>query len=382
MLLGLGGTFLFVPSFQLANAFPKHSGLVVAIITGAFDASSSVFLSYRMAYEASDVSIMPSHAYHTTAQLAAKIEKASDQTRDIHVSDGDISDSNELIRVRSARSDRRKAKLDKLEEIAGDSEYREARIRAEEERQETSGVWGVLHGMSAHRQILTPWYILILLLTVLQMLRMNYFIATIGSQYRYMLGSEEASAINHFFDAALPMGGVLSTPLIGLVLNNLSVPTTFGLLTSFTVAIGVFNCVPSIWAGYMTVLPLSSSGRCITRPSRNNALHAASSEGHQEIIRLLLSKGADVNAQGEYYSNALFAASSGGHQEIVGLLLNTGADVNAHGGYYGNALQAASSGGHQEIAALLQKNGAITSSKRPGSRAPSNPVKKPRLSGP
>ncbi|CAI6090987.1 unnamed protein product [Clonostachys chloroleuca] len=250
MLLGLGGTFLFVPSFQLANTFPKHSGLVVAIITGAFDASSSVFLFYRIAYEASDsslspeifffsyivvpililvaeVSIMPSHIYHTMAQLEAKIEKASDQTRDIYVSDGDISDSNELIRVRSARSDRRKAKLDKLEETAGNAEYREARIRAEEERQETSGVWGVLYGITSDASD-------------------ELFIATIGSQYRYMLGSEEASAINHFFNAALPMGGVLSTPLIGLVLNNLSVPIIFGFLTGFTVAIGVFNCVPSI----------------------------------------------------------------------------------------------------------------------------------------
>ncbi|CAG9948775.1 unnamed protein product, partial [Clonostachys rosea f. rosea IK726] len=272
MLLGLGGTFLFVPSFQLANAFPKHSGLVAVIITGGFNASSSVFLFYRIAYEAFDgslspeifffgyiivpililvaeVSIIPSYAYHTTAQLEAKIEKASDQIRDIHISDGDISDSNELIRVRSTRSDRRKAKLDKLEEIAGDTEYREARIRAEEERQETSGIWGILYGISAHRQILTPWYILILLLIVLQIIRINYFITTISSQYRYILGSEEASTINHFFNTALPMGGVLSTPLISLILNNLSVPITFRLLTGFTVAIGVFNC-----AGYITVI--------------------------------------------------------------------------------------------------------------------------------
>jgi hypothetical protein len=28
-------------------------------------------------------------------------------------------------------------------------------------------------------------------------------------------------------------------------------------------------------------------------------------KGHEEIVELLLSKGADVNAQGEYYGNAL-----------------------------------------------------------------------------
>lgn len=39
--LSLGGTFIFVPAFQVANAFPKYSGTIVALVTGAFDASVS-----------------------------------------------------------------------------------------------------------------------------------------------------------------------------------------------------------------------------------------------------------------------------------------------------------------------------------------------------
>jgi ankyrin repeat protein len=35
----------------------------------------------------------------------------------------------------------------------------------------------------------------------------------------------------------------------------------------------------------------------------------------------------------EQYGNALQAASSGGHEAIVKLLLEKGADVNAQGGY-------------------------------------------------
>ena len=57
-------------------------------------------------------------------------------------------------------------------------------------------------------------------------------------------------------------------------------------------------------------------------------------------MELLLERGADVNAQGGYYSNALWAASWKGHQEVVELLLERGADVNTQGGYYSNALQA------------------------------------------
>jgi len=40
-----------------------------------------------------------------------------------------------------------------------------------------------------------------------------------------------------------------------------------------------------------------------------NALQAASSEGHDMIVQLLLDKGAEVKAKGGHYSNALQAAS-------------------------------------------------------------------------
>ncbi|KAH6871703.1 hypothetical protein B0T10DRAFT_590702 [Thelonectria olida] len=276
--LALGGPSLFVPSFQLANAFPKHSGLVVALITGAFDASAAVFLFYRMAYDASggkfslekfffsylmvpvlillaEFLLMPSRAYHTMVGFTRKIEKAQDRTRDVHDSDEVISDAGELTRVRSARANKRKAKPEKIEELVGDNEHREQRIKIVEECQEASGVWGVLHGVPAHQQMLSPWFILILLLTVLQMLRMNYFIATIRAQYRYMLESEVAAeGINEFFGVALPLGGVSSTPFIGLLLNNLSVPNTFGVLTLFIIVIGTLNCLPLLWAGYATVV--------------------------------------------------------------------------------------------------------------------------------
>ncbi|KAI1142088.1 putative MFS transporter [Hypoxylon sp. FL0543] len=278
ILLSLGGTFVFVPSFQLANAFPRYSGLIVALVTGAFDGSAAIFLFYRLAWEASgrtftpsrfffgytivgvlllvgEFALMPAHAYHSAPALARKLEKAQDATRDLHDSDDELENPNEIRRVRSARAQQRLAKVEQIEELVGNEVQREDRVQLEEERQAASGIWGVLHGVPAHRQMLTPWFFLLLLLTVLQMLRMNYFIATIRAQYRYLLRSEKlAEDINHFFDVALPVGGVFATPFIGLLLNNLSVATASGVLTLFIVAIGVLNCLPEVWAGYATVV--------------------------------------------------------------------------------------------------------------------------------
>jgi MFS family permease len=226
--LALGGTFIFVPSFSIANAFPKYAGTIVATVTGAFDASAAVFLFYRMAYQSSGGTFTPEKfffaylvvpatilvaqftfmnedAYKTVPQLEAKIEKEQDATRDVHDSDDEISDS-EVQKLRNQRRYHRESKLQELDKLLGDADERQGRVEKEEDRLAKSGVWGVLHGRTATQQILSPWFILIALLTVLQMLRMNFFIATIKTQYREMLGSRVlARQINNFFDVALPV---------------------------------------------------------------------------------------------------------------------------------------------------------------------------------
>jgi hypothetical protein len=276
--LALGGTFLFVPSFQIANAFPKHAGTIVALVTGAFDASAAVFLLYRLVYEASGrlftpdkfflgylvvptfiiialATVMPTKDYVSTLQLENRIERAEDATYDVHDSDDEIESRSELNMLRKKRADLRKRRLRQLDAVLGDKDERQMRADREEDRQQTSWVWGVLHGLPAHRQMATPWFILITLMTILQMIRMNYFIATIRSQYEFMLGSvEEADKIGAFFDVALPVGGVLFTPAIGYLLDRLSVPAMLGLIVLFTTVIGVLNSIPAVWAGYMTVV--------------------------------------------------------------------------------------------------------------------------------
>jgi ankyrin repeat protein len=95
-----------------------------------------------------------------------------------------------------------------------------------------------------------------------------------------------------------------------------------------------------------------------------NPLQAASYQGHERVVQLLLEKGADVNVQGGYNGSALQAASYRGHEKILQLLLERGADVNAHSGYYGSALQAASFEGHEKISQLLLEKGADVNAKR------------------
>jgi hypothetical protein len=89
-----------------------------------------------------------------------------------------------------------------------------------------------------------------------------------------------------------------------------------------------------------------------------NALQAASSRGHEQVVTTLLDKGAEANAQGGVYGNALYAASGRGHEQVVKMLLDKDAKVNAQGGDYGNALQAASQGGYKQVVKMLLDKGA------------------------
>ncbi|KAI1379582.1 ankyrin repeat-containing domain protein [Hypoxylon crocopeplum] len=130
-----------------------------------------------------------------------------------------------------------------------------------------------------------------------------------------------------------------------------------------------------------TVRILLEKGANVNREGRSHygsALRSASSEGHEKIVRLLLDKGANIHAQGgclsanalqeasrgaginaiSGYGTVLQAASWGGQNEIVKLLLQKGADIHAEGGcQYGNALRAASASSHEKIVQLLIEKG-------------------------
>ncbi len=273
LFLALGGPFVFISSFQLSNTFPQYSGLILALLTGAFDTSSAIFLFYRLLYQATDASLtpkkfflaylvvpayilvvqlllMPSKSYKTVGEL---VTVAEDSTHDVHDSDDELADEAAVQRLREERRVRRESVISEITELLGSKDGTK-QAEAEEKKKNISGVWGALHGRTAWQQIKTPWFVLVTLFTVVQMTRINYFVATIRPQYEYLLGDyEKAVRVNEFFDVALPLGGVLSVPFIGLVLDNTSTPFVLALLVTIATAIGVLGVIPEMWAAYANV---------------------------------------------------------------------------------------------------------------------------------
>lgn len=266
--LALGGPFIFISSFQLSNTFPKHSGTILALLTGAFDTSSAVFLIYRLIFQSTDGSfttkrffliylavpalilvaqifLMPSNSYRTVGEL---VQQAEDPSTD---SDSDL-DINPEERAQ-LRQERRESVVSEITELLGTKGAEEQQAQ-QQHVEATSGVWGVLHGKPALKQIMTPWFILIALFTIIQMTRINYFVATIRTQYSFLVGPGKAENINAFFDIALPLGGVVAVPFIGLVLDHTSTVFTLALLVTIATTIGVLGVIPNTGSAYANII--------------------------------------------------------------------------------------------------------------------------------
>ena len=119
---------------------------------------------------------------------------------------------------------------------------------------------------------------------------------------------------------------------------------------------------------------------------QRTALLQAAERGWDDVVQILIDKGADIDCQDEYQQTALLMACEKGHTEVVSVLVASGAkgleaalsttlihepgndlqllllgaepDVGTHSGVYENALSHACSFGFEESVKLLLKKGA------------------------
>ena len=91
---------------------------------------------------------------------------------------------------------------------------------------------------------------------------------------------------------------------------------------------------------------------------KQTALHKAAAQGHEEIIQLLFSKGASLEAKSLNWGTPLHCAASCGHTSTVELLLSKGASLEAEDCDELTPLHCAVLHGHTSTVELLLSKGA------------------------
>ncbi|KAL9631888.1 MAG: hypothetical protein Q9164_005649 [Protoblastenia rupestris] len=94
--------------------------------------------------------------------------------------------------------------------------------------------------------------------------------------------------------------------------------------------------------------------------SGRTALHLASLNGQEDVVRYLLAEGAAIETQDCNGDTPLQSASQNGHIQVVALLLAAGAKIDANGKYPGSVIMSAANNGHYSTADLLLFNGFST----------------------
>ena len=162
LFLALGGPFVFISSFQLSNAFPRNSGFILALLTGAFDSSSAVFLIYRLIYNATggvftpqkfflaylivplyilvvQIFLMPKKSYKTVGELVQQAE--APKIDDDSVASEDLG-SEEATHIRQERQRRHEDMVTEVTSLLGNKSGHQQ--KKEVEKQQKSGVFGAL----------------------------------------------------------------------------------------------------------------------------------------------------------------------------------------------------------------------------------------------
>ncbi|MCP9266187.1 Ankyrin repeat domain-containing protein 17 [Dirofilaria immitis] len=96
-----------------------------------------------------------------------------------------------------------------------------------------------------------------------------------------------------------------------------------------------------------------------TESNHDTALTLAATGGHDSLVELLITRGADIEHKDKKGFTPIILAATGGHVNVVELLLNHGANIEAQSDRTKDtALSLACSGGRKEVVELLLKRGA------------------------
>lgn len=222
--LSVAGPTVFIGLLTLTRIFIHNQGMIMAAFVGTFDASTIVFYAFQILLKnglVSNLSLL-FRIYGVLPPILSLIIWINWETTDIIYKNV-------------------------VDEEEGD-----------DESQENARLLPKTDGGDLETQIMSGCFIGITIILCIFMTRLNFYISTLADQLldlgRNNLNFyENIPSLVAFFNIVLPIGGIVSIPIIGVLLDNLSFPILFTLVGICGTLFGVLNFISNVAAQYTAI---------------------------------------------------------------------------------------------------------------------------------
>lgn len=229
-LISVAGPTVFMGLLTQTRIFVNYQGMVMAAFVGTFDASTIVFYVFQILSQNGWVSnlsllfryygilppILSLIIWINWESMIIPLKKIDEEDRG-----NDLIESDENTQLLSSNDDN------------GDQD-------------------------SFLEQIQSNYFIGITIILCIYMTRLNFYISTLADQLQDLGENNHylKQAIPNlmtFFYIVLPAGGIVSIPIIGVLLENLKFPILFTILGILGTVLGVLNFIPNTVAQYAAI---------------------------------------------------------------------------------------------------------------------------------
>ncbi|KAI5475172.1 hypothetical protein MNV49_001859 [Pseudohyphozyma bogoriensis] len=254
-LIAIGGPLVCLSSFHLSNAFPAHAGVVLAAVTGSFDASSIPFVIYEWVYRSKEVSLRRFFWGYLIIPLSLIIEQTLIAPEETYQRQAPTKSTEHVPTETDPLIPPPEASLDP-ENLAASmiaSGFSQIHLTAQDDEglvtalKSKDTLTGTLYGMTAVEQLKTSWFWALTFFVAVHMTRINFYILSIDTQLQDFTGSREtAESLTRIFSVMLPIGGIAGIPVVGLLLDRLPFLHVMLVTLGLGVAFGVFGMTGSV----------------------------------------------------------------------------------------------------------------------------------------
>ncbi|GAA99771.1 uncharacterized protein L969DRAFT_52196 [Mixia osmundae IAM 14324] len=272
VVIAVGSPLIFLPCFQLSNAFPANSGLVLSSLTGSFDASSLPLVAFRELHFGLGVSSKTFFLAYALLGLLVVLEQVllAPKTSYARGDDPKPTQNDNTVTLVDEASTRQTGTLEYTVEPMSESNinastfsrvfYGENADRDDVLAEVLSGdpLTGKLFGQSARQQILSSWFWLAAAFLCIHMLRINLYIQSAFTQLVHYTRDELlADQLTRAFTYLLPLGGIVAIPFVGYLLDKRSIRDTTIVLALFGVIFGIFGLAHGTPAQVVSIATLT-----------------------------------------------------------------------------------------------------------------------------